>query len=97
METTTPTRLARVLHTVTIEFDVDLDGRRVCQVLVDHTVPLRVEEEDEGSPPLTNEERRTALDIVVNSAEAWPAWALAPEECFNPPSEPELQPPFDFG
>ena len=93
-----PPRFARVVHTVTVAFDIDLDTRTLFQAYVDRTLPLRVfglAPEDEVCPELTPDQQRTALDLAIQSAEAWPGRTLSPEGCLSSPPDPEACPPFD--
>jgi hypothetical protein len=91
-----PPRFARVLHSVTTAFDLDLEARTVLQILVDHTAPLRsFDFTVEGEPELTPEDEEAALCIVATSDDSWARWALFAEEPGRPPTDPDAIPPFD--
>ena len=89
-------RLARVLHTVTVAVDLDLEKRTVLQVLVDHTAPLRAcGLPDEEGFELTPDDEDAAVELVIRSTDPWSRWALFGEETLRPPADPEALPPFD--
>jgi hypothetical protein len=91
-------RFARVRHTVTIDFDLDLGAGTVVQVLVDHTAPLRAfglpDEGDEEGAELPPEDRETALGLVIHSTDPWSRWALFGEDPIRPEVDPGAIPPF---
>lgn len=67
-------RFARVLQTVTIEVQIDLDTCAVLQVFVDHTAPLRacgLAQEDDPLPALAEEDETLALQLAQRS-DRWP-------------------------
>ena len=91
-----PPRFARVLHTVTTAFDLDLEARTVLQILVDHTAPLRsFDISAPEEPALSPEDEEAAFGIVATSADPWTRWALFAEEPWRPPTDPDATPPFD--
>ena len=68
-------RFARILQTVTIEAQIDLEARTVFQVLVDHTAPLLVcglAQEDDAHPALSQADEKLALHLAQRS-DLWPA------------------------
>jgi hypothetical protein len=83
-------RFAKVLHTVTIEVQVDLATRDVFQVLVDHTSPLVVS----PGADLPAAEAKDALAIAERSLASWPDWAVPGGHLPRPPIDPKASPPF---
>jgi hypothetical protein len=89
-------RFARVRHTLTVDFDLDLRTGALIQVLVDHTAPLRAFGlPDEPGAELTPEDEEAAMGLVIQSRDPWSRWALFGEEPMSPPVDPEAIPPFD--
>lgn len=96
MEDLVAHRFARVRHTVTTDFDLDLGTGTILQVLVDHTAPLRAFGLlDEEGAELSPEDEEAALGLVLHSTDAWSRWALFGEEPMASPVDPEALPPFD--
>jgi len=92
-------RFARVVHSFSVAFDIDLDTSTLFQTHVDRALPLRVfglAPEDEICPELTAEQRKTALGVAIPSAEAWFGWTLSAEGCLDSPPDQEACPPFDL-
>jgi len=90
-------RFARVRHTVTIDFDLDLGTGTLFQVLVDHTAPLcAFGLPDEPGGELTPEDEEAALGLVIESRDPWSRWALFGEDPMQPPVDREALPPFDL-
>jgi hypothetical protein len=99
MSLLSPPRFARVVHSFTIAFDIDLDTRTLFQAHVDRTLPLRVfglASEDEACPELTSEQRTAALDLAIPSVEACFGWTLSAEGCLDSPPDSEVSPPSDL-
>jgi hypothetical protein len=89
-------RFARVLHTVTTAFDLDLEARTVLQIQVDHTAPFRsFNLTADGEPELSPEDEAVAIGIVTASADPWARWVLFADEPIRPPADSEALPPFD--
>ena len=92
-------RFARVVHSFSVAFDIDLDTSTLFQAHVDRALPLRVfglAPEDEVCPELSPDQQKTALDLASQSAEAWFGWTLPAEGGLGSSPDPEASPPFDL-